>query len=236
MSSFPRAARLLAVLALAGSGVALPSVAEAVPTSAVAAATGATAVQPRVVPGTVLVPAASVQRRRAAIVFDKNYRRPFHSRVIWRSWTRTGAKAPWRLAEEVSWRAGSGTGPRGTDGCVRNEGWLPHGDYTFVQQDRRDGNFIDGRVFQLENKRCRNGTLRQSLFIHSEQTVTNGQCRDAPGDQRCRWEVPAYNDYRSAGCIKMSPGDLAALTRRFHRYYDAGVRYPAGVVKVRVTG
>ncbi|ROR92601.1 hypothetical protein [Nocardioides aurantiacus] len=233
MSSFPRAARLLAVLALAASGVALPSVVEAAPRSTTV---GTAAVQPRVVPGQVLVPAASVQRRRAVIVFDKNYARPFRSRVVWRSWTRAGAKARWKLAEEVSWRAGSGTGPRGTDGCVRNEGWLPHGDYSFVQQDRRDGNYIDGRVFQLENKRCRNGTLRQALFIHSEQTVTNGQCRDERGDQRCRWEVPAYNDYRSAGCIKMSPGDLAALTRRFHRYHDAGVRYPTSVVKVRVTG
>lgn len=225
----------MAVLALVVSGVTLPTVVEAAPVARSAAA-GVAAVQPRVVPGRVLVPAASVQRRRAAIVFDKNPARPFRSRVVWRSWTRAGAGAPWKLVEEVAWRAGSGTGPRGTDSCVRNEGWLPDGDYSFVQQDQRDGNFIDGRVFQLEDKRCRNGTPRQSLFIHSEQTVTNGQCRDERGDQRCRWEVPAYNDYRSAGCIKMSPGDLAALTRRFHRYYDAGVRYPTSVVKVRVTG
>lgn len=232
MSSFPRAARLLTALALAGSGVVVPSVVEAAPTSQ--GRFGTAAVHAGVVPAGLVVPAASPQRRRATIVFDKSAAQ-FRSRVIWRSWTRASATARWKLDEEVSWRAGSGTGPRGKDACAKGRGWLPNGDYSFVQHDRRDGNFIDGRVFQLEDKRCRNGTLREALFIHSEQTVGNGQCRDAPGDQRCRWEVPRFNDYRSAGCIKMSPGDLAALTRRFHRHYAAGVRYPVASVKVRVT-
>jgi hypothetical protein len=46
--------------------------------------------------------------------------------------------------------------------------------------------------------------------------------------------VPVVNDYRSWGCIKMAPGDLKQLTRRFHRYFKADVRYPTEVVKVRV--
>lgn len=234
MSSFPRAARLLAALALAGSGVAVPSAVEAVPTSPARGTIGTAAARAGVVPAHLAVPAASAQRRRATIVFDKSAAQ-FRSRVVWRSWTRASAGARWKLAEEVSWRAGSGTGPQGKDACAKGRGWLPNGDYSFVQHDRRDGNFIDGRVFQLDDKRCRNGTVREALFIHSEQTVGNGQCRDTPGDQRCRWEVPRFNDYRSAGCIKMSPGDLAALTRRFHRHYAAGVRYPVATVKVRVT-
>lgn len=32
----------------------------------------------------------------------------------------------------------------------------------------------------------------------------------------------------------MAPRDLAALTRHFHRYFRAEVRYPTNVVRVRV--
>lgn len=227
MSSFPRAARALVALVLTGSGVAVPSLAEA-----------AHPTPHRAAPATAWPAAAApALRRKASIRFEKNRDgSPFRSRVVWRSWTRAGASAPWKLAEEASWRAGSGTGPRAKDSCAKGEGWLPNGVYGFVQHDRRDGTYIDGRVFQLEDKSCRNGTRREMLFIHSEQTVDSGQCADLPGDQRCRWEVPRWNDYRSAGCIKMAPADLAALTRRFHRYYAAGVRYPTDQVRVRVVG
>lgn len=235
MRSLHRAVRLVAGLVLAGSVVTVPSLADAtalpVTDAAVAAGAPVVVVSPRVVRGQVLR-AAPVQRR-SVIVFDKSARQ-FRSRVVWRSWTRASAGARWQLAEEVSWRAGSGTGPDGQDPCAKGRGWLPDGDYALVQRDRRDGNLIDGRVFELADKRCHDGTLREQLFVHSEQTVTNGQCADLPGDQRCRWEVPRFNDYRSAGCIKMSPSDLAALTRRFHRHYAADVRYPVSAVKVRV--
>ncbi|SDT00286.1 hypothetical protein SAMN04488570_3264 [Nocardioides scoriae] len=239
MSSFPRAARrtvvLLAALVLAGTGVAVPS-----PSGATApSTTGVAAAAPHGVPvvSGQLLRAAPVLRRKATIRFEKNVDgSPFRSRVVWRSWKRSGAGSPWKLTEEAAWRAGSGTGPRAKDSCAKGEGWLPNGVYSFVQHDRRDGTYIDGRVFELAAKPCRDGTLREMLFIHSEQTVDNGQCADLPGDQRCRWEVPRWNDYRSAGCIKMAPGDLAALTRRFHRYYAADVRYPTDQVRVRVLG
>ena len=61
-----------------------------------------------------------------------------------------------------------------------------------------------------------------------------GSAANGKGDQRCRWEWPAYNDYRSGGCIKMSPRDIRQLTRRYHQFFRAGVRYPDRVhVRVR---
>ena len=83
--------------------------------------------------------------------------------------------------------------------------------------------------------RCRNGSkTRVQLFIHTEQGAANSQCQDATGDQVCRWEFPEVNDYKSAGCIKMSPDDLAELSRHFLRFYRAGVRYSKARVIVRV--
>ncbi|GCD89803.1 hypothetical protein NLS1_18090 [Nocardioides sp. LS1] len=78
------------------------------------------------------------------------------------------------------------------------------------------------------------GTVRHDLFIHTETGAGNQQCADTKGDQICRWEWPKINDYRSAGCIKMAPRDLLALTRHFHRYFDAGVRYARHRVQVKV--
>jgi hypothetical protein len=70
-----------------------------------------------------------------------------------------------------------------------------------------------------------NGTLRQQLFIHTEAGPGNTQCPDRPGDQICRWEFPQINDYTSHGCIKMSPADILALTRDYHRFFRPGIRY-----------
>lgn len=217
MSSFLRAARWLLVLVLACAVMALPSLAAVTADAAVASA-------PRV-------------STRAVISFEKNWANPFASKITFRVW-RKPAKATaksWVLVEQTSWRAGSGLGGRaGKDSCHRNVGWLPDGAYSFVQRDHRDGPAIEGRVFELASKACRNGTRRQLLFIHSEQTRANTQCPNLRGDDRCRWE-PVYNDYRSNGCIKMAPADLAALTRRFHRYFRAERRYPTGVVRLVVS-
>jgi hypothetical protein len=246
MSSFPRAARCFVVLALASPVVLLPVVATANPAAAVRAAASASAA-PAAAP-TVRAQALVQQKarkaalrknpkvpKRAAIVFEKNWRNPFASRVHFRVWAKQGRK--WVPVEAASWRAGSGLGGRaGKDSCHRNVGWLPDGTYSFVQHDRRKAPAINGRVFELDAKACRNGTRRQLLFIHSEQTQFNTQCRNRKGDDRCRWEVPVYNDYKSNGCIKMAPGALRQLTRHFHRYFKAEVRYPTRVVKVRVTG
>ena len=171
---------------------------------------------------------------RASIVFDKDPRHPFRSRVLWRAW-RQGAGGRWRLVDHGSWRAGSGFGgPSTTDECVRNRGWLPDGHYSFVQHDDYWGHLIKGRSFYLGDKRCRNGTMRSDLFIHTETGAHNVQCADRPGDQVCRWEYPRVNDYRSYGCVKMSPPDMLALTRHYHRWFRPGVRYPMSRVQVVV--
>lgn len=171
---------------------------------------------------------------RARIVFDKDARHPFRSRVRWRAWRR-GPAGHWHLVDHASWRAGSGYGgPHGTDECVRNRGWLPNGHYSFIQYDDYWGHLIKGRAFFLGDKRCRNGTRRSDLFLHTETGAHNRQCADRPGDQVCRWEYPRINDYRSYGCIKMAPGDMLALTRHYHRWFRPGVRYAMSRVQVVV--
>lgn len=143
----------------------------------------------------------------------------------------------WHVVQTRSWRAGSGLGGRaGRDGCARNRGWLPNGVYGAMQHDNYWGRVIKGRVFYLGQHTCRNGTVRQQLFIHTETGPGNLQCADLPGDQACRWETPAWNDYRSYGCIKMSPHDLRELVNAYHRYFHAGTAYSLKRFHVRVVG
>ncbi|MBV9830616.1 MAG: hypothetical protein JOZ82_03410, partial [Marmoricola sp.] len=172
---------------------------------------------------------------RATITFAKNWTNQFDSRVVWRLYQRQGAG--WKLVETKSWRAGSGLpGRNGKNSCAFSRGWLPDGTYHLRQYDHYRGSVIRGRVFRLDNKNCGNGNVRHDLFLHSEQTAANTQCRNRRGDQACRWEWPRINDYKSLGCIKMAPGDLAQLTALFHRHFAAGVRYPTDRVALVVTG
>jgi hypothetical protein len=162
---------------------------------------------------------------RAQLTFVKNYRHQWDSTITWRA-ERQWKDGSWHVVDQASWRAGSGFGGPGTeDSCHKGVGWLPNGRYSLRQYDDYHGNLIHGRAFRLNDKRCRNGTLREQLFIHTEASAGNGQCPDLPGDQVCRWEFPKINDYRSAGCIKLSPPDLLSLTRHYHRYFAPRVRY-----------
>jgi hypothetical protein len=162
---------------------------------------------------------------RAQLTFVKNYRHQWDSTISWRA-ERQWKDGSWHVVDQASWRAGSGFGGPGTeDSCHKGVGWLPNGRYSLRQYDDYHGNLIHGRAFRLNDKRCRNGTLREQLFIHTEASAGNGQCPDLPGDQVCRWEYPKINDYRSAGCIKLSPPDLLSLTRHYHRYFAPRVRY-----------
>ncbi|MEU0742932.1 L,D-transpeptidase [Streptomyces sp. NPDC006134] len=110
----------------------------------------------------------------------------------------------------ASYRAGSGLGAghaKGRDDCAKNQGWLPKGTYTVgARHTRYNGTVIKGYAIPLSDKLCANGrTERTDLFIHSEMTRTGGQGR--PENQR--WDGPA--DYRSQGCIKLSPADIKKL-------------------------
>lgn len=171
---------------------------------------------------------------RAVIVFDKNPDDPWRSELIWKALRRNG-DGEWRVIERETWRAGSGfRGKDATDPCEKGRGWLPNGRYSFVQYDNYWGNLIKGRAFSLGSKACHDGTVRTELFIHTETGDRNRQCADRKGDQVCRWEYPKFNDYRSRGCIKLSPRSLRQLVNHYHRWFDAGTRYPTYRVRVVV--
>ena len=184
--------------------------------------------------GGVADPNAHPGRVRAQITFTKSPAHPWHSTISWKA-TRQRVDGSWRVVDRASWRAGSGLpGGSATNACVKNHGWLPDGTYSLRQYDDYAGNLIHGRAFRLSDKHCANGTLRQELFIHTEAAAGNAQCADGPGDQLCRWEYPKINDYTSHGCIKMAPRDILALTRDYHRFFKAGVRYPMSKVSLVV--
>lgn len=250
MSSFPRAALPLVALALACSGALAPSPATATPvvpvssgapvrSAPVAQVAAPTSASPRRTSAAERAWHARLRadpkvRKSATIMFDKNRANPYRSEVRWRVWAKPRKGGKWVLLEDASWRAGSGFGKRATDACAKGAGWTPNGVYSFVQHDNRRAPLINGRVFALQPKACRNGTVRELMFIHSEQTWDNKQCPNRKGDDGCRWEVPRVNDYRSFGCIKMHPTDLAQLTRRYHRYFESETRYSTRTVRVKV--
>ncbi|HET7742217.1 MAG TPA: hypothetical protein VFL67_16340, partial [Mycobacterium sp.] len=171
---------------------------------------------------------------KAQITFTKRPAHPWRSRISWVA-RRQRDDGTWTVVARDSWRAGSGLpGGSATNACVKGHGWLPDGRYALRQYDDYAGSLIHGRVFRLSDQRCANGTLRQELFIHTEAGPHNSQCPDRPGDPVCRWEYPKINDYTSHGCIKMSPSSLLALTRAYHRFFKAGVRYPTSRVSLLV--
>ncbi|MGC4112827.1 MAG: hypothetical protein QM747_20890 [Nocardioides sp.] len=171
---------------------------------------------------------------RAQITFTKRPAHPWDSKITWQAW-RQRMDGSWKRVAHDAWRAGSGLpGGSATNACVKGHGWLPNGRYSLHQYDDYAGNLIHGRAFRLSDKRCTNGTLREQLFIHTEAGPHNSQCANGPGDQICRWEFPRVNDYTSHGCIKMSPADILALTRDYHRFFHAGVTYPLARVSLLV--
>lgn len=171
---------------------------------------------------------------RGQITFEKSRAHPWNSRITWVA-KRQRADGTWEVLASDSWRAGSGfPGRSTTNACAKNRGWLPNGRYALRQYGDWHGTLIHGRVFRLADKRCVDGTLREQLFIHTEAGPGNTQCPNRPGDQICRWEFPRINDYTSHGCIKMSPSALLQLTRAYHRFFQAGVRYPTYRVSLLV--
>ena len=181
-----------------------------------------------------MVPAqAATASWSGVITFHKNYDNPQNSMLSWRLYKITNGKRV--LTDKAAWRTGAGMGgKRGTNSCINDVGWLPNGTYRLKHHANYRGNLIKGRAFQLDDKRCPNGNRRFALFIHTEQGANNTQCADRRGDQICRWEFPRYNDYKSAGCIKLSPGDLRDLSNRYLSRFRSGVRYGTSSVVLRV--
>ncbi|MFD4610304.1 peptidoglycan-binding protein [Streptomyces sp. NPDC058440] len=147
--------------------------------------------------------------RGYSLEFSKNWKYPTYSKL---SLVRDGKVLK-------SWRAGSGMGS--TDECASERDWLPSGAYKVQAHfTNRDGKAIKGYAIQLPNKTCRPkaGTKQQpvertDLFIHSEMTHNGGQGKDNPNrDDADVWENA--NDYKSLGCIKLTPTDIKDLFKR----------------------
>ena len=165
-------------------------------------------------------PASADSHREAVITFHKNYGNTFRSTLSWEVFRVDGRRRT--SVQRLSWRAGAGYFRDSTNACAKNNGWLPDGTYQPRLARDYGGNLIKGRAIYLGQKPCANGTMRTDLFIHTEQGAGSRQCPDRPGDQVCRWEYPRINDYRSYGCIKLSPGDLHELYDAWRRYFPLG--------------
>lgn len=124
-----------------------------------------------------------------------------------------------------SWRAGSGANQDPCDKSTEQSpagGWLPNGNYDLYQMyNTKDCCEIRGRAWQFQDKACSDGTLRTELFIHSEETASNGQdCTAAADDPHC-WEND--DDYKSVGCIKVrysEPGANWGMSELHTHYHN----------------
>lgn len=176
-----------------------------------------------------LVPVQEASASRACnyLAFSKNTNK---NSTLLAYWTFDG-----NCAGSDSWRAGSGTT---TDPCESFKGWLPNGWYD-LQSPYMDhdygGSLIKGRVWRLSDKWCPGGsTLRDELFIHTEETSSNTQVCSSDSDDDWCWDgTPngdATNDYASQGCIKIRRGspehtksaDLGPLHDRWHNNLGLG--------------
>jgi hypothetical protein len=121
----------------------------------------------------------------------------------------------------TKWRGGSGNGS--TNRCATNQGPIPQGNASILTHydNKNDGN-IHGRAWQLSDMHCDpsdpNSTLRTALFLHTEETDTQGQTCGTPYDERWCWDGP--NDYYSEGCVKVSHTDVAAVDSKWHAGSD----------------
>ena len=164
--------------------------------------------------------ASAAVTREAVITFHKNYANTFRSTLTWEVFRVDANKRT--SVQRLEWRAGAGYFRTSTNPCAKNNGWLPDGTYQPRLARDYQGNVIKGRAIYLGQKACPNGTMRTDLFIHTEQGAGSSQCPNRPGDQACRWEYPRIEDYRSFGCIKLSPGDLHELYDAWRKYFPLG--------------
>jgi len=114
-------------------------------------------------------------------------------------------------------RGGSGSG---TNQCQTNNR-IPLGTYSVpFHNGNYAGSLIQGRVWRLSDYQCSNGVRRTELFVHSEETSSQGQSCPTPGDDPFCWE--GNDDYYSNGCIKVArpPGSnhLGQVDSFVHQY------------------
>ncbi|MFJ1757406.1 peptidoglycan-binding protein [Kitasatospora sp. NPDC088134] len=153
--------------------------------------------------------------------FDKNWENPQDSRL---SLVHDGKVVK-------SYRAGSGVGV--TDECASNRGWLPDGTYRVEgHETHHDSSKIKGYAIQLQDKACKpkaghKAVTRGALYIHSEMRSDGTQAPDTPHhDDPWRWD--GDTDYKSAGCIKLSPEHIKDLFNRLDQ-----AKWPALTLHVR---
>lgn len=118
----------------------------------------------------------------------------------------------------TSYRSGSGSGSN--DPCLTGQGRLPAGWYDTAWEDfgRSKNDLIKGRVIGIQNMQCPSGQWRIELFMHTEETATNGQSCPTSGDDPYCWEgvSGSINDWKSDGCIKVAhPTDISSLASWF---------------------
>ena len=138
--------------------------------------------------------------------------------------TRSGSArdGTWKVLAQDSWRAGSGLpGGSATNSCVKGHGWLPNGTLlaAAVRRLRRQPDPRPGLPARRQALRERH-PARAAVHPHRGRRREHASAPTRPGDQICRWEYPKINDYTSHGCIKMSPADILALTRDYHRFFQ----------------
>jgi hypothetical protein len=141
------------------------------------------------------------------------------------SWKWTYPPSPAEYSR--SWRGGSGTT---MDECQIGRGWLPAGWYAQKGHwNHYDGSKIKGRVWWVQDKTCKDGSARRTeLFIHSEETASNGQSCTSTYDDAFCWE--RESDYYSNGCIKLArpspvasfPNDLGSAHTTYHDFGGKG--------------
>jgi len=130
-----------------------------------------------------------------------------HGTNVWGTltWKYTWDDVP-PVYSAASWRAGSGSYPDD-----RTNGRLPDGWYSIRGHwNNYSGSAIYGRVWYLSDKRSvTTGVMRTALFIHTEETPSNGQYNPTSGDDPQCWEGAI--DYKSLGCVKLAwNADIAA--------------------------
>ncbi|WP_426405104.1 hypothetical protein ACN9M0_37470 [Streptomyces sp. R-07] len=137
------------------------------------------------------------------LVFDKNPEDPTDSRLlVYKGRT----DKPWAV-----YRAGSGLGF--TDDCKRAKGWLPNGNWKIrLKSTTYNGNLVKGYAVYLQDMKCSKGTLtRTEMLIHSEMNRDGSQ----GSTEARRWD--GARDYKSNGCVKLSPDDIKKMFRLFNR-------------------